>query len=123
MPQVRRPPVPAIVFFFFLVWLFVPGDDIPVQSLLQSDVATERLERYHGALDTLNQSHWGDFSPKPEADPDAGVGHGFLNLTGFRGLRDGFAWEDFDLFRERGLELSHYAVPSQSSSPLTDGTA
>lgn len=123
MPQVRRPPVPAIVFFFFLVWLFVPGDDIPVQSLLQSDVATERLERYHGALDTLNQSHWGDFSPKPEADPDAGVGHGFLNLTGFRGLRDGFAWEDFDLFRERGLELSHYAVPSVKGEELWDVAA
>jgi hypothetical protein len=120
MPQVRRPPVPAVIFFFFIIWLFIPGDDLPAQALLLSDVAAQRLEIYHDALDVLNQTRWGDFAPRAGAEYDAGVGNGFLNLTGFRGEKDGFSWEDLERFRERGLQLSHYAVPPIDGQQLWD---
>ncbi|KAL2212155.1 putative RING finger ubiquitin ligase [Sarocladium strictum] len=123
MPQVRRPPIPAVVFFFFIVWLFIPGDEIPGQDLLLSEVAEYRLARYHDALDVLNQTRWGDFTPRIGSEPDAGVGHGFLNLTGFRGDKDGFIWEDLDFFRERSSALSHYAVPPIDGQQLWDVAA
>ncbi|KAK0392355.1 hypothetical protein NLU13_1850 [Sarocladium strictum] len=123
MPQLRRPPVPAVVFFFFIIWLFIPGDDLPAQAIILSDVASQRIKSYHDALDILNQTRWGDFAPGRDAEHAATIGDGFLNLTGFRGEKDGFAWEDLERFRERGSELSHYAVPPVDGQQLWDVAA
>lgn len=112
MPQIRAGPLPVLFFVFFLIWLFSPGEEFPAHSLLLSDIAAQRVQGYRHALDVLDGSSWGDFAPDKEQDA-AGLdlAEGYLNLTGFRGERDGFVWEDLEQFRSRGLELSRHAQP------------
>lgn len=115
MPQ-QQQPLLKLFFILLVLWLMFPDGEYPNQSLLLSDLATSRLERYNEALDELNRTHWGDFAPQ---GADGSEGTGFVNLTGFREA-DGFAWEDLDRFRDRGLQLSRYAVPPVHDQALWD---
>lgn len=108
MPQSQNP-FAGLAFLLFLIWLIFPEGDYQSQSLALSDLAAERLVRFHDALDVLNTSHWHDFSPLQNKNDK--VKPSYLNLTGFR-EDDGLAWEDLGRFRERTLEFSRYAVPA-----------
>ncbi|KAF7553643.1 hypothetical protein G7046_g7048 [Stylonectria norvegica] len=110
-------PAAAIIFLLFLVWLLFPEGDYQNQSLVLSDLAAERLTRYHEALDVVNQSHWGDFAPRQKDDTEADPK--YLNLLGFRAI-DRFAWEDLDRFRERSLEFSRHVFPPIGGRNLWD---
>ena len=108
MPQAPQPAA-AIFFLIFLVWLIFPEGEYQPQSLLVAEIAAERIGRYNEALKVLNQTRWGDFTPSPTSVVDTEIAEGFVNLTGFRS-RDGLAWDGFGRFREKGLELSRYAM-------------
>lgn len=90
--------------------MMLPDGEYRAQSLMLSDLAEERLERFQSALDVLNRTRWGDFFPRTAENDDNHLRARYLNLTGFR-EEDGFAWEDLDRFRTRGHELSQYAMP------------
>ncbi|KAK5993314.1 DSC E3 ubiquitin ligase complex subunit 1-like protein [Cladobotryum mycophilum] len=110
MPQTQHPAA-AFLFVLFLIWLIFPEGEYQGQSLALSDLVTERLERYHDALDALNQTRWGDFAPQQLVEEGGHAGDAkYVNLTGFR-EEDGFAWEDLGRFRDRGLQLSRHAIP------------
>ncbi|KZZ97554.1 Zinc finger, RING/FYVE/PHD-type [Moelleriella libera RCEF 2490] len=110
MPPAHNP-AGAFLFIIFLVWLLFPEGDYRGQPIAQTDVAVDRLSRYRDALTVLNTTKWGDFSPaNTTSDTDTGNGPSFLNLTGFR-EHDGFAWDDLQAFRDKGLQLSRRAVP------------
>ncbi|KAG5946177.1 hypothetical protein E4U53_006618 [Claviceps sorghi] len=111
MPQVQNP-AGAFLFILALIWLFFPESDSRSQSLALSDIAVDRLSRYRDALGILNATKWGDFVPRKETAQ-------FLNLTGFR-ERDGFAWDDLEAFRQKGLRLSRHAVPPVDGRQLWD---
>ncbi|KAF5023812.1 hypothetical protein F66182_4120 [Fusarium sp. NRRL 66182] len=114
MPQAQSP-IPTLLFIVFIIWLVFPEGDYSSQSLTLSDLAAERLERFHDALDVLNASRWGDFTPAPDKGSNVKPSH--LNLTGFR-ARDNFAWDDLKRFRERSLEFSRHAVPPVAGQNL-----
>ncbi|KAJ3458507.1 hypothetical protein MRS44_012616 [Fusarium solani] len=97
MPQAQHP-IATIAFIIFIIWLVFPEGDYSSQSLTLSDLAAERLGRFHDALDT-----------KPS----------YLNLTGFR-EEDKFAWKDLNRFRERSLEFSRHAIPPVGGKNLWD---
>ncbi|KAG6002377.1 hypothetical protein E4U21_003137 [Claviceps maximensis] len=110
MPQAQNP-AGVFLFILILIWLFFPETDHRSQSLARSDVAVDRVSRYREALDILNSTQWGDFSPRPNIiDNGDATTAKFLNLTGFR-HHDGFAWDDLETFRQKGLRLSRHAVP------------
>ena len=101
------------MFILFLIWVLFPDGEYR-QSLALSDFAAGRLDRYHDALDVLNSSRWGDFDPTQPAgniQENGTEAKGFIDLRGFR-QHDGFAWEDLQLFRDKGLKLSRHAVPA-----------
>lgn len=100
-----------------LVWMILPDGEYRAQTLMLSDLAEERLGRFQTALDVLNGTRWGDFSPKTAGNDDSHLRTRYLNLTGFR-EEDGFAWEDLDRFRTRGQELSQYAMPPGGNHDL-----
>ncbi|KAM0204379.1 hypothetical protein ACHAPA_005629 [Fusarium lateritium] len=106
MPQAQNP-IATLLLIVVVVWLIFPDSDYSSQSLTLSDLAAERLEHFQDALDVLNASHWGDFSPAPEKASKAKPS--FLNLTGFR-AEDGLSWSDLKRFRERSLAFSRHAV-------------
>ncbi|KAH7166111.1 hypothetical protein EDB81DRAFT_781378 [Dactylonectria macrodidyma] len=116
MPPAQHPIV-GLTFILFLIWLIFPDGEYQSGSLALSDLAAERLSRFHDALDVLNTSHWGDFNPAhlPRKDDDAGPS--YLNLSGFR-AEDNFAWEDLRRFRERSLEFSRHAIPPVAGKDL-----
>ncbi|GAO17272.1 uncharacterized protein UV8b_03818 [Ustilaginoidea virens] len=115
MPSPARNPAGVILFIVFLIWLLFPEGDYRSQSLAPTDVAVGRLSRYQDALAVLNTTRWGDFSPKKQTTREGPPRHAdeakFLNLTGFR-EQDGFAWDDLEAFRAKGLRLSRHAAPS-----------
>ncbi|KAG5983201.1 hypothetical protein E4U55_000542 [Claviceps digitariae] len=116
MPQAQNS-AGVFLFILVLIWLFFPESDYRSQSLALSDVALDRVSRYRDALTILNSTKWGDFSPRNKT-----TGNGdarFLNLTGFR-EHDGFAWDDLDTFRQKGLRLSRHAVPPVDGRQLWD---
>lgn len=117
MAQTQNPVV-ALLFIVFLLWLLFPEGDYSNQSLALSDLAAERLERFHDALDVLNQTRWGDFAPRPTADNEDNAPK-YLNLSGFR-EEDRFAWEDLERFRERSLQYSRHAMSSVGGTDLWD---
>ncbi|KJZ74241.1 hypothetical protein HIM_06472 [Hirsutella minnesotensis 3608] len=113
-------PVAGLLFVLFLIWMLFPEGDNQSQSVALSELADARLDRYLDALNILNTTSWGDFAPHPahhSSGDDTVSKH--LNLTGFR-QEDGFAWEDLDRFRERGLRLSRQAVPPVGDRQLWD---
>ncbi|KAM5342572.1 hypothetical protein ACJ41O_013538 [Fusarium nematophilum] len=116
MPQSQHP-IATLAFIVFLIWLIFPEGDYQNQGLTLSDLAAERLERFHNALDVLNASHWGDFAPAP--DKDSKIKPSYLNLTGFR-AQDKFAWRDLQWFRKRSLEFSRDAIPPVGGQNLWD---
>ncbi|GAB0134950.1 hypothetical protein EsDP_00003302 [Epichloe bromicola] len=110
MPPAQNP-AGAFLFILVLIWLLFPESDHRSQSLALSDVAVDRLSRYRDALGIFNATKWGDFSPQNKTDENGDVATAkFLNLTGFR-EHDGFAWDDLETFRQKGLRLSRHAVP------------
>jgi transmembrane E3 ubiquitin-protein ligase len=116
MPQPQQQSA-GIFFFILLLWMMLPDGDYRAQSLMLSDVALEQIAKFRSALDVLNGTRWGDFAPNT---PGQGDTRGrFLNITGFR-EEDGFAWEDLDRFRERGQELTQYAMPPGGGHDLWD---
>ncbi|PFH62083.1 hypothetical protein XA68_15174 [Ophiocordyceps unilateralis] len=120
-------PVAGLILFILLLWMLFPESEY--QSLAQSEIAASRVARYREALDILNTSTWGDFSPDElhvaddatEDVPDIALNatSHFLNLTGFRQV-DGFAWEDLTSFREKALRLSRHAIPPVAGRQLWD---
>lgn len=118
MPQPHRHQVVWLLLFLLLLWNLVPeGDSQGGHALTLPDIAAQRLARYQSALQVLNQTHWGDFRPLRGQD-DATAAR-YVNLTGFRS-HDGFAWEDLELFREKGLRLSRRANPPVDGRHLWD---
>lgn len=104
-------PAVALFFILFLLWFMFPEGEYQNQSLALADLATERLLRFHDALDILNQSRYGDFMPRPwpyEEGVEDAEGVKYLNLTGFR-KSDRFDWTDLYLFRQKCLQLSRHA--------------
>ncbi|KAG6231216.1 hypothetical protein E4U34_005803 [Claviceps purpurea] len=119
MPHVQNP-AGLFLFVLVLIWLLFPEGDSRSHSLAPSDVAADRLSRYRQALDILNATTWGDFSPRNSTLDNGEVSTAkFLNLTGFR-ERDGFAWDDLEVFRQKGLRLSRHAVPPVDGQQLWD---
>lgn len=119
MPHTQHPAA-GILLVLFLIWMLFPEGDNQTQSPAQSGLAAERLARYGDALRVLETTGWGDFAPSPDTDDsDTGTAPRFLNLTGFR-EEDGFAWDDLDRFRERGLRLSRHAIPPVAGRQLWD---
>ncbi|RSL42295.1 hypothetical protein CEP53_012276 [Fusarium sp. AF-6] len=116
MPQAQHP-IATIAFIIFIIWLVFPEGDYSSQSLTLSDLAAERLGRFHDALDVLNASRWGDFTPAPKKGSKTKPS--YLNLTGFR-EEDKFAWENLNRFRERSLEFSRHAIPPVGGKSLWD---
>ncbi|RSL57887.1 hypothetical protein CEP54_008046 [Fusarium duplospermum] len=116
MPQAQHP-IATIAFIIFIIWLVFPEGDYSSQSLTLSDLAAERLGRFHDALDVLNASRWGDFTPAPKKGSKTKPS--YLNLTGFR-EEDKFAWKDLNRFRERSLEFSRHAIPPVGGKSLWD---
>ncbi|KAM6512718.1 hypothetical protein FSOLCH5_010423 [Fusarium solani] len=116
MPQAQHP-IATIAFIIFIIWLVFPEGDYSSQSLTLSDLAAERLGRFHDALDVLNASRWGDFTPAPKKGSKTKPS--YLNLTGFR-EEDKFAWKDLNRFRERSLEFSRHAIPPVGGKNLWD---
>ncbi|KAL3957711.1 hypothetical protein ACCO45_008289 [Purpureocillium lilacinum] len=105
MPQ-QQPQHQAagLLLLLFLLWNPLPGG--------------------RDALEVLNQTRWGDFRPRPDgveanAAADDGSSYSYVNLTGFR-EQDGFAWDDLELFREKGLRLSRHAIPPVGGKQLWD---
>jgi len=125
MPQ-QQPQHQAagLLLLLFLLWNLFPEGEYQNQSLALSELASKRLERYQDALEVLNQTRWGDFRPRPDgveasAAADDGSSYSYVNLTGFR-EQDGFAWDDLELFREKGLRLSRHAIPPVGGKQLWD---
>ncbi|KAF4967169.1 hypothetical protein FSARC_5241 [Fusarium sarcochroum] len=116
MPQAQHP-IATLVFIVFIVWLIFPDGDYSSQSLTLSDLAGERLDRFQDALDVLNTSRWGDFTPAP--DKGSKVKPSFLNLTGFR-PEDNLSWHHLKRFRQRSLEFSRHAIPPVGGHNLWD---
>lgn len=117
MPQTQNPAA-GFLFILFLLWLLFPEGDYR-QSIALSEVALDRLQRFRQALDVLNTTTWGDFAPGKASDKSDAAQGKHLNLTGFR-QDDGFAWQDLELFREKGLKLSRHAVPPVGDQQLWD---
>ncbi|KAI1072215.1 hypothetical protein LB507_002783 [Fusarium sp. FIESC RH6] len=116
MPQAQHP-IATIIFIVVIIWLVFPDSDYSGQSLTLSDLAQERLDHFQDALDVLNASRWGDFTPAPEKNSD--VKPSFLNITGFR-AEDNLSWGDLKRFRERSLAFSRHAVPPVGGQNLWD---
>ncbi|KAF4976510.1 hypothetical protein FZEAL_6828 [Fusarium zealandicum] len=114
MPQAQHP-IATLAFIVFIIWLIFPEGDYSSQSLTLADLAAERLGRFHEALDVLNTSRWGDFTPAPgpKAKPS------YLNLTGFR-AEDNLDWNDLERFRGRSLSFSRHAMPPVGGQNLWD---
>jgi len=116
MPQAQHP-IATIIFIVIIIWLVFPDSDYSGQSLTLSDLAQERLEHFQDALDVLNASRWGNFTPAPEKGST--VKPAFLNITGFR-AEDNLSWTDLKRFRERSLAFSRHAVPPVGGQNLWD---
>ncbi|KAF9766831.1 hypothetical protein IL306_000696 [Fusarium sp. DS 682] len=116
MPQAQHP-LATLIFIVFIVWLVFPDSDYSSQSLTLSDLAGERLDHYQDALDVLNASRWGDFTPVSEKDSK--VKPSFLNLTGFR-EEDNLSWGNLKRFRERSLAFSRHALSPVGRHSLWD---
>ncbi|PHH64967.1 hypothetical protein CDD81_3604 [Ophiocordyceps australis] len=123
MAQTRNPAA-ALLVVIFLIWLFLPDGGFQGQSLVLSDVVAARLARYHQGLEVLKTTSWGDFAPprshdEQEQGQDEDQEAKYIKLTGFR-AQDGFAWQDLDDFRQRGLRLSRYAIAPVDGRQLWD---
>ncbi|PKS05279.1 hypothetical protein jhhlp_008651 [Lomentospora prolificans] len=102
----------------FLGWLFFFPDN-PANIITTPDFAAIRLNRQLDALDVLNSTKWGDFSPviPKEGDGDKDAAQRFLNLTGFR-KNDGLAWEDLNAFRDHCVGVSRAVIPPAKGEDL-----
>ncbi|RGP62190.1 hypothetical protein FSPOR_9499 [Fusarium sporotrichioides] len=116
MPPAQHP-IATILFIIFVIWVIFPDSDYSSQSLSLSDLPQERLEHFQDALEVLNSSRWGDFTPAPEKGSN--VKSSFLNITGFR-AQDNLTWGDLKKFRERSLAFSRHAVPPVGGHSLWD---
>ncbi|KAF4331895.1 TUL1 RING-domain protein [Fusarium beomiforme] len=116
MPQAQHP-IATLIFIVFIVWLVFPDSDYSSQALTLSDLAGKRLDHFQNALDVLNASRWGDFTPVSEKDSKGKPS--FLNLTGFR-AEDGLSWGGLKRFRERSLSFSRHALSSAGRHSLWD---
>lgn len=110
MPPQRRPDVASSIFFMVFLWFIITSHETPGQLFLFNNFLSERYARHQAALDYLNASAWGDFSPRP-SDSSAHLYGSYLNLTGFRD-EDGFAWDDLAHFRKQCNEWSRRVNPS-----------
>ncbi|KAK1672522.1 hypothetical protein BDP55DRAFT_672597 [Colletotrichum godetiae] len=120
MPSSYRDP--RLVFlalaFIGVFWILLSPGNGGASLFSASDLAIQRLRRHQHALDLLNTSAYGDFTPR-ENGTSEGLLPRSLNLTGFR-PKDGFAWDDLERFRERCLEWSHNAIPPVGGVNLWD---
>ncbi|KAG8666151.1 hypothetical protein FPOAC2_11246 [Fusarium poae] len=116
MPPAQHP-IATILFILFIIWIILPDGDYASQSPSLSDLAQEGLDHFQDALDVLNASRWGDFTPAPEKGSN--VKSSFLNITGFR-AQDNLTWGDLKKFRERSLAFSRHAVPPVGGRSLWD---
>jgi hypothetical protein len=117
MPE-RQQTGASFAVVLLLIWLLMPAGDIVGQTgPLISDLIAIRLQNFKGALGVLNTTTWGDFAPTGSQDGDSTPK--YVNLTGFREI-DGFAWQDLDRFRTKGLEISRHAVPPVQGRQLWD---
>ncbi|KAL7823375.1 trans-membrane golgi-localized RING-finger ubiquitin ligase [Trichoderma gracile] len=114
------PELPAykVLLTIFVLWWLLPSNDYQSQSVALSDLVVSRLSHYRACLDVLNTTRWGDFAPLgADGNDSGGTDNGdhaspkYVNLTGFR-EEDKFSWQDLGRFRERGLRLSHHAMPA-----------
>ncbi|KAL2760514.1 hypothetical protein ACRALDRAFT_1073668 [Sodiomyces alcalophilus JCM 7366] len=109
MPSRRRPDVASSIIFMVFIWFIITSHETPSQLFSFSNFLSERHARHQAALDGLNASAWGDFSPR-QSDSPAHFNGSYLNLTGFRD-EDGFAWDDLVRFRKQCHEWSHRVNP------------
>ncbi|KAK1539686.1 uncharacterized protein CCOS01_01000 [Colletotrichum costaricense] len=120
MPSPYRDP--RLVFlalaFVGVFWILLSPGNGGASLFSASDLAIQRLRRHQHALDLLNTSTYGDFSPRENGTSEDLLPRS-LNLTGFR-PEDGFAWDDLERFRERCLEWSHNAIPPVGGVNLWD---
>ncbi|KAH6611129.1 tul1 ring-domain e3 ubiquitin ligase [Trichoderma cornu-damae] len=120
MVQALRPAF-TFLFVLFIIWLILPDSEYPSHSIALSELISSRLSHYRESLDVLNATRWGDFYPlEPDGKEDGdGSAPRYVNLTGFR-EEDRFSWQHLGSFRERGLQLSHHAMPAVGGEQLWD---
>lgn len=102
-----------VVVFLLLFILF--GNDAQGPKLPQRFRLEDVIQSEYAALNTVNTSHYGDFTPERG-----------LNISGFR-KSDGFAWQMLDAVRDRfrhkvegilGAELAGQALEGQLQEKL-----
>ncbi|ROT43196.1 transmembrane E3 ubiquitin-protein ligase [Sodiomyces alkalinus F11] len=109
MPPRRPPDVATSILFIVFLWFVITSHESPSQLLSFSSFLSERYAKHQAALERLNISTWGDFSPR-QSDSPAHFSGSYLNLTGFR-EEDGFAWDDLARFRKQCHEWSRRVNP------------
>ncbi|KAG7127578.1 DSC E3 ubiquitin ligase complex subunit 1 like protein [Verticillium longisporum] len=111
MPPRQPPQFISIFLFIVFLWiLFSP--ESPSQYLSFGTILAERVERHKAALEHLNASSWGDFSP-PQSDSPKGFAPTYVNFTGFR-EGDGLAWADLSRFQQQCQGWSHRINPPKA---------
>ncbi|KAG7119511.1 hypothetical protein HYQ45_014993 [Verticillium longisporum] len=111
MPPRQPPQFISIFLFIVFLWiLFSP--ESPSQYLSFGTILAERVERHKAALEHLNASSWGDFSP-PQSDSPEDFAPTYVNLTGFR-QGDGLAWADLSRFQQQCQGWSHRINPPKA---------
>ncbi|OLN81374.1 Transmembrane E3 ubiquitin-protein ligase 1 [Colletotrichum chlorophyti] len=104
--------------FIGILWVLLAPGNGGASLFSASELAIQRLRRHQDALDLLNTSKWGDFTPRLNETSTELLPRS-LNLTGFR-AEDGFAWDDLERFQNRCLEWSHSAIPPVGGVNLWD---
>lgn len=107
-----RPSPVAMLFVFIMMLMYVSpsGNDTQLGTQMTAgEYLNLKLARETNALNVLNTTRWGDFSPSNDLNvtlAGGGVGSGYLNITGYR-QDDGFSWarmkkvqQRFDVFRK-----------------------
>ncbi|KAH8803175.1 RING finger ubiquitin ligase-like protein [Xylogone sp. PMI_703] len=105
----------------FLIYIYsTPTTTIPPGFQNPRDFLEERVNRTRHALDVLNTTRWGDFSPPQQGIKDYN-GARYLNLTGFR-EDDEFAWDRLDQFKKKSMKMSRDAKGNWRGKPEDDDT-
>lgn len=108
----------AVLIVLILLWVFLSPDSSDPASLTPPHIAQARQAHFQGALDVLNTTRWGDFTPHAPGKGDDNYKEDprFQNITGFSQLDGkGYAWEDLGWFRNRCREWSRNAFPSSTA--------